>query len=131
MVKAILCGQANVGVEFSAESRWECPCLLPVTDEKQPMETVCEGAGLVVSEQISKEPRKQRPSLTLTVVHRLLQEALLSCPVHSSLSQLDAQSRAEVRTQGPGSAKVICFSLELEPLAGKGLIVLLNLVTGT
>lgn len=81
MVKAILCGQANVGAEFSAEGRRECPCLLPVTDKKQQMETAFEGAGLVVSEQISKEPQEQRPSLTLRVVRRLLQQGtfVLSC----------------------------------------------------
>lgn len=81
MLRAILCGQANVGAEFSAEGRRECPCLFPVTDEKQQMETACEGAGLVVSEQISKEPREQKASLTLRVVRQLLQEGtfVLSC----------------------------------------------------
>lgn len=123
-MKAIVCGQANVGAEFSAGGRQESPCLFPVTDEKQQMETACEGAGLVVSEQISKEPREQRLNLTSG-------KTLLSRPVHSSLFPSSVQSGAEVCIQGPGSTKVISFSLELEPLAGEGLIVRLNLVAGS
>lgn len=79
-MKAVLCGQANVGAEFCAEGRQECPCLFPVTDEKQQMEIACEGAGLVVPEQISREPQKRAEGFTLAPPVRHFCPVLYTAP---------------------------------------------------
>lgn len=97
------------------------------------METLCKGAGLDVSKQIDKEPREQRPGLALGLSVSSSRKVFPSSPTHNSLFfSLGLMYSLKPRCACSGQAtQVICFSLEVEPLAGKGPIVLLNLVIGT